>query len=133
VLLATARLLHEEGRSESESLLDELIGDGRGAAEPADDPRLLAARAEAMGLRSRWREAAELYRAAIERVDNDLIRRSWWFNLADVAQRLDDEGQRQAAFRAVLAAHGSDDIARRVSQIQRSGDARPRARFGSAN
>ena len=73
-------------------------------------PRLLAARAEALCLRSRWKEAAEQYRQAIERVDNDLIRRSWWFNLADVAQRLNDEGQRQAAFRAVLAVHNSDDI-----------------------
>jgi tetratricopeptide (TPR) repeat protein len=134
VRLATARLLHELGRHEAQSLLDELIGDGPGtAAEAGDDARLLAARAEALCLRSRWREAAEFYRAAIERVDNDLIRRSWWFNLANVAQWLDDEGQRQAAFRAVLAAHRSDDIARRVSEIQKSGDMRPRPRFGSAN
>ena len=66
-------------------------------------------------LRSRWPEAAEQYRQAIDRVDNDLIRRSWWFNLADIAQRLNDEPQRQAAIRAALAVHSSDDITRRVS------------------
>jgi hypothetical protein len=131
VVLATARLLHEQGRSEFDSLLDELLGDdwersdvGRG------DSRLMAARAEALGLRSRWKEAADQYRLAIEGVDNDLIRRSWWFNLADIAQRLDDESQRQAAFRAVLAGQISDDIARRVSQIQRSAVAKARTREG---
>jgi hypothetical protein len=131
VVLATARLLREQGRSEADSLLDDLLGDGWTQSEAGrDDPRLLAARAEAFGLRSRWKEAAEQYRQAIERVDNDLIRRSWWFNLADISQRLSDESQRQAAFRAILAAQSSDDIARRVSQIQRSGHAKPRVREG---
>ena len=32
-----------------------------------------------------------------------MIRRSWWFNLADIALRLNDETQRQAAIRAALA------------------------------
>jgi hypothetical protein len=131
VVLATARLLHEQGRREADSLLDELVGGEWGRSDAGwDDPRLMAARAEALGLRSRWKEAAYQYRLAIERVDNDLIRRSWWFNLADIAERLDDESQRQAAFRAVLAAQSSDEIARRVSQIQRSGDAKARAREG---
>ena len=56
------------------------------------DPRLLAARAEALpSLAVAPKEAAEQYRQAIELADNDLIRRSWWFNLADIALRLDDE------------------------------------------
>ena len=131
VLLATARLLREQERTEADSLLDELLGDNWGDAGAVHgDPRLMAARAEALGLRSRWKDAAELYRQAIERVDNDLVRRSWWFNLADIAQRLNDEGQRQSAFRAVLASDGSDDIARRVSQIQRASEARVRTRDG---
>jgi hypothetical protein len=134
VVLATARLLRERGEGEAESLLDELLDGGwQGSPGGADDPRLLAARAEALGLRSHWNEAAKAYRQAIEGVDNDLIRRSWWFNLAEIAQRLNDEGQRQAAFRAVLAAHGSDDISRRVGKIQRASGApaKPRAGFGS--
>ncbi len=135
VLLATARLLREQGRPEAEGLLDELLETD--AAPPAAgraDPRLLAVRAEALMLRSRWAEAAEQYRQAIEQVDHDLIRRSWWFNLADVAQRLEDEGQRQTAIRAALAAVSSDDITRRASLIQKAGDpkSRPRYSFGSA-
>jgi hypothetical protein len=131
VLLATARLLRELGRAEADSLLDDLLGDHWAGVEPGrGDPRLMAARAEALGLRSRWNEAADQYRQAIELVDNDLIRRSWWFNLADIARRLNDEGQRQAAFRAVLAAHSSDDIARRVGKIQRSVDAKARTQDG---
>ncbi len=135
VLLATARLLRERDRPEVDALLDRILGNDWGATEqtPAD-PRLLAARGEAFMLRSRWPEAAEQYRQAIDRVDNELIRRSWWFNLADIAQRLDDEGQRQAALRAALAVNNSDDISRRVGLLQKSGDAkpRPRAGFGTA-
>jgi hypothetical protein len=128
VLLATARLLREQGRTEADGLLNELLA--AGPAEGHGDPRLLAARAEALVLRSRWAEAADQYRQAIDRVDNDLIRRSWWFNLADIAQQLNDEGQRQAAIRAALAVASSDDITRRASLIQKSGDTRLRSRYG---
>ncbi len=135
VLLATARILRERAPTEADALLDRILGDDWGATRdgPAD-PRLLAARAEALTLRSRWQDAAEQYRQAIELVDNDLIRRSWWFNLADIAQRLNDEGQRQAALRAALAVNNSDDISRRVSLLQKSGDTRvkPRAGYGTA-
>ncbi len=47
----------------------------------------LAARAEAFALKSRWREAEEQYRQAIELIDDETIKRSWWFNLADIALR----------------------------------------------
>jgi hypothetical protein len=131
VLLATARILRERGNPEADALLDRILGDEWGGAEHGPtDPRLPAARGEAFMLRSRWPEAAEQYRLAIERVDNDLIRRSWWFNLADIAQRLDDEGQRQAALRAALAVNHSDDISRRVGLLQKAGDAKPRPRSG---
>jgi hypothetical protein len=135
VWLATARLLRERRRPEADALLDQILGDDWSAkdAGPAD-PRLLAARAEAHVLRSRWQEAADQYRQAIDRVDNELIRRSWWFNLADIAQRLDDEGQRQAALRAALAVHNSDDISRRVGLLQKSADAKVKTRpsYGTA-
>jgi hypothetical protein len=135
VLLATARLLREKGSTEADALLDEILGDDWGATEQGPvDPRLLAARGEALILRSRWPEAAKEYQQAIDRVDNELIRRSWWFNLADIAQRLNDEGQRQAALRAALAVNSSDDISRRVGLLLKSGDAKinkPRAGYGT--
>ncbi|MFI5456870.1 MAG: hypothetical protein ACHRXM_15605 [Isosphaerales bacterium] len=129
VRLAAARLLREQGRSEAEALLD-LVLDERGtrAAPGSVGPLTLAARAEAFALRLRWREAGEQYRRAIELIDDDTIKRSWWFNLADIALRLDDENQRQAALRAALAVTSSDDITRRATEIQRATRARPTPR-----
>jgi len=129
VRLAAARLLREQGRSEADSLLD-LVLDERGtsAAPGSVGPLTLAARAEAFALRLRWREAGEQYRQAIALIDDDTIKRSWWFNLADIAFRLDDENQRQAALRAALAVASSDDITRRATEIQRATRARPTLR-----
>ena len=73
-----------------------------------------------MGMR--LKDAEQEYRQAIELVDNDVIRRSWWFNLADIARRLNDESQRQTALRAAGAVASSDDISRRVISIQRAAD-----------
>ena len=135
VLLATARLLREQGRDEAEPLLA-LIIDGGAPASTANavDPRALAARAEALALAvgSHLKEAEQEYRQAIELADNDMIRRSWWFNLADIALRLNDEPQRRAAIRAALDVDASDDITRRASSIQRVSDSRSRGRSGSA-
>jgi len=127
--LAAARLLREQGRSEAEALL-ELILDERqtAAARGTAGPLTLAARAEAFALRSRWREAGEQYRQAIELSDDDTIKRSWWFNLADIAFRLDDENQRHAALRAALAVAASDDITRRATAIQRATRRQPNPR-----
>ena len=90
---------------------------------------MLAARAEALALKSRWRDALEQYRLAIDLIDDETIKRSCWFNLADIAFRLDDEAQRQAALRAALAVATSDDITRRVTDKERSAAPRARLRF----
>jgi hypothetical protein len=134
-LLAAARLLRERERPEAEGLLDLILEEKQpatteGAAEV--DPRTLAARAEAFALRARFHDAEREYRLAIERIDQDTIRRSWWFNLADIAGRLNDEGQRQAALRAALAVADSDDITRRAARIQRAPATPPRLRLGNA-
>ncbi len=114
VLLATARLLREKRRAEAEPLLARLV-EGQVTSTTGDgiDPRAVAARAEALALASRLKEAEQVYRQAIELADNDMIRRSWWFNLADIAQRLDDETQRLVAIRAAIAVVPSDEITRR--------------------
>ncbi|HZW31954.1 MAG TPA: hypothetical protein VFF52_14685 [Isosphaeraceae bacterium] len=132
-LLATARLLREQGRREAEPLLDLILDDPRPTlADPTDDPYTLAARAEALALRARFRDAQREYRLAIERIDNERIRRSWWFNLADIAFRLNDEGERQAALRAALAVAESDDITRRAARIQSAATKPPQLRLGNA-
>jgi hypothetical protein len=125
--LAAARLLRERGGAEAATLLDAMLQEPQtSAATGRADALTLAARAEACALVSRWREAGELYRQAIESVDDETVKRSWWFNLADIAFRLDDERQRQAALRAAVAV--SDDITRRAVDIQRATRARPLAR-----
>jgi tetratricopeptide (TPR) repeat protein len=134
VLLATARLLREKRRAEAEALVSLVIeGGGPSSTGHSVDPRTFAARAEALALGSRLKEAEQEYRQAIELADNDMIRRSWWFNLADIALRLNDETQRLVAIRAAIAIVPSDDITRRASSLQRASDSQPRGRFGSAN
>lgn len=130
VPLVAARLLREQGKREAESLIDlYLQPDEPRKTTRANEAVLGAARAEANALRSHWKEAEQEYRQAIDLVDDDTIKRSWWFNLADIAFRLDDEAQRQAALRAALAVATSDDITRRVTEKERS--AGPRARLRS--
>ena len=84
-LLAAARLLKKQGTARRIPLLD-LILDDRGPSAGNTTPGALAmaARAEAFALKSRWKEAEEQYRLAIELIDDETIKRSWWFNLADI-------------------------------------------------
>jgi hypothetical protein len=122
VLIATARLLREKGRSEAEAVLSRLL-ENKAIAVPglgANGSIALAARAEAFALRSRWKEADQLYRQAIDSIADPTIARSWWFNLADISARSDDESQRQAALRAASAVAVSDDITRRAAHLQRA-------------
>ena len=121
VLIATARLLREKGRSEADAVLDRLLENkATGEASGESGPLALAARAEAFALRSRWKEADQLYRQAIDSMADPTIARSWWFNLADISYRSDDETERQAALRAASAVASSDDITRRAADVQRA-------------
>jgi tetratricopeptide (TPR) repeat protein len=131
--VAVARLLRERGRAEAEQLLDLVLREPKGAAVDAGwGAGALAARAEALALKSRWQEAAEQYRQAIELTDEDTSRRSWWFNLAEVADRAGDQAQRDLALRAALAAGPSDDISRRAADAQRTASAPPLVRSTGA-
>lgn len=134
--LATARLFREQRRPEAEALIARIIEDGQGG--PAASPELAirqAAAAEAQALLSHWAEAEERYRTAIEGMDESVVKRSWWFNLASIAHRLDDETQRQAALQEALDAPASDDISRRAIEFQRASEhlARPRPGATKAN
>ena len=62
-------------------------------------------------------DSEQEYRLAIEQTSDLTTRRSWWFNLASVAQHLDDETQRHAALEAALEAPVSDDISRRAIEF----------------
>jgi tetratricopeptide (TPR) repeat protein len=122
-LLAAGRVLHEQGGSEAQPMLQRIIDRLREIGSPERDaarPIEHAAAAEAYALLSEWKESEQEYRLAIEQTSDLTTRRSWWFNLASVAQHLDDETQRTAAIEAALEAPTSDDISRRALEFRRA-------------
>lgn len=125
--LAAARLLREQARNDvADALLGPILNQPRPlAADGPIDPLALATRAEAFALLFKWQEADDEYRAAVELLDDETLKRSWWFNLADVAFRLADDVKRQSALRATLTVAGSDDISRRATEILRATNTRP--------
>jgi tetratricopeptide (TPR) repeat protein len=131
--LAAARLFKEHGKHQANDLLESVttapLPPERG--DPASAVAL-AARAEAFALRSQWKEAAQNYRLAIDLVDDDKIKRSWWFNLADIELQLQDETQWQSALRAALAVSPADEISRRATDVQRLNSGRTVGRATSA-
>ena len=115
------RILREQSRGEADAMLELVLGKSPArAASDLAQAMTTAARAEALALRSEWRDADRLYREAIELAGDETIRRSWWFNLADIALRLEDDDKRQAALQAAMAVAASDDIRRRAADIQRA-------------
>ena len=121
VLIAAARLLRERGRGEVETILDRILKQTVIPPSPFEaGPVKLAACAEALAFRARFNESQQLYHQAIDLIDDPTIRRSWWFNLADIAYRSDDDIARQAALRLASAVAFSDDITRRATDIQRT-------------
>ena len=71
-ILATARLLREQARHDvADALLDIILNQPQPVAiDGPIEPLMLAARAEAFALRSRWQEADKAYREAIELLDD---------------------------------------------------------------
>ncbi len=136
-ILATARLLREQARNDvADALLDIIVNQPRPLAiDGPIEPLMLAVRAEAFALRSRWQEADKAYSEAIELLDDVTLKRAWWFNLADIALRLADDTKREAALRATLTVAASDDISRRATEILRATRARviPRSSGAKAN
>lgn len=117
--LAAYRALRKNEGLDAGEALDLLI------ANPGDDsqpPLALAAKGEALAFRERWDEASQCYQAAIERMPVDLIRRSWWVNVAAIADRQGDTAQTRAAWANAKGSRPGDPIARRVAEAEaRSG------------
>ena len=148
--LAAARVLKELGRSEADPLLKRIVERleteaearidpdstidpdwiERAGADPFAESLRHAILAEALALQGDWKGAERHYKAAVASPGEPKIKRSWWFNLADVAGRLNDEKQRGAALDEALASiGGGDDVSRRALDLQRvvgpSGRSRP--------
>ncbi|MDR3620366.1 MAG: hypothetical protein P4L85_13530 [Paludisphaera borealis] len=134
--LVAAKGLKEQGRSEADLALANLVealrleGDGDGDRTASARAVDHAVAAEALTMRAAWKDAQQQYKAAIGLMADAKVKRSWWFNLADVATHLNDEKQRRDALDAVLAAVDSDDVSRRALKVQRAD--RPRGPLRSS-
>ena len=134
--LATARLFREQGRPEAETLIAQVIEEGRGSEGPLPSsasgtpPPPRPMRCSPTGARPR----------------STIARRSTRWTTPSSSGRggstwrasrtaLDDETQRQAALQAALDAPSSDDISRRAIEFQRASEplARPRSGATKAN
>jgi len=128
--LSVARLFRQQGSSDADVALD-LILDRLDEPAPAGCSKVLhlAAQAEALAFKGRWKDAESRYREAIEQMPIDLINRSWWLNLAEVDRRLNDESGRQTALGMAKGMDANDEIAQRaVDQLKFSGTRADRAR-----
>lgn len=120
VPLAAARALRERSSPDALSPLEAIID--KADLPPPDGVPVavhIAAQAEAFALMTKWDEAEARYRQAIELMPNLAIRRSWWMNLADIAQRLNNESNRQKALEAAKGMDPNDEITRRASELLR--------------
>src|SRR5262249_47494285 len=77
----------------------------------------IAAVAEALALKQRWKDAGERYRLAIDLMPDPMFRRSWWVNLAEIALRQNDESSRQKALEAARGNDPNDEITRRAVEL----------------
>ncbi len=118
IRFVTAKVLTERGDPEASKVIDQMLEQAKSptASKPASALDA-AAQAEVFALRRSWEEAQEHYRTAISMMPNDLIRRSWWLNLADLALRLNDESGRQKALEQAKGIQNLDEVAKRATEL----------------
>lgn len=129
VQLATARILVERGGNDAEKLLESIVG-RKDEPAPAGFPAALhiAAVGEALAMKSRPDEALQKYRQAIDLMPDDLVKRSWWLNVADLASKVNDESEHGRALDAARGHDTKDEIARHAQDLlSRDGGRRPSA------
>jgi hypothetical protein len=121
--LAMARFLRDQGRAGGQELLKQILdGEHESAIQGPKGAVHLAVTAEAYALLSQWEESKRRYRQAIDQIDDVTIKRSWWFNLANVALQLNDSSQSRTALEAAVDVSSSDDISRRALELQRASE-----------
>jgi hypothetical protein len=130
---ADAALEAAVSEAEAEAVPEAPAADGATAvpADPAGAVRL-AAGAAALAMKQRWSEARDRYLRAIDRMPDDLARRAWWVNVADLAQRLNDDAERRVALDAAKNADPKDEITQRAVDLQKASGAVAQRTAGSA-
>ena len=120
-LVASRVFAKMQKRSDADRLADLAIRQAETPTAPGYDPaEARAAGAEALAYRSRWPEAADQYRRAIDLAEDDATRRMWWLNLAEVAQRMQDDAGRARAIEAAKSLSSVDEVTRRALRYQQS-------------
>jgi hypothetical protein len=121
VHLAAAEALRRHRRADEANQALGFALDQAGEPRPAGCFSALheAACAEAFAFKEHWSEAVAHYRQAIELADVDAIRRSWWFNLADLYLRLDDDAHKRLAWEYAKCALPNDEITERTMALQK--------------
>ena len=71
-------------RAALDAALAEAEADAAADDSPTAEAVRLAAGAEALAMKQRWADARDRYRRAIDLMPVELVRRAWWFNLADL-------------------------------------------------
>jgi hypothetical protein len=112
--LAAYQVLHARAEPEAESLLTALVEPTQPTAI-GSLPVHLAARAEAAGLKGLTEQAAALYQEAIERIDDEAIKRTWHLNRALILSRGGERDRASDAMVAARAGRGDDEIGRKVA------------------
>ena len=120
-LVVSRVLANSQKRLDADRLADLAIQQGASPVPPGYDPaEHRAAGAEALAYRRRWTDAAEQYRLAIDQADDDLTRRMWWLNLADMALQSGDDSGRARAIEAAKAPESVDEVTKRALKYQQS-------------
>ena len=118
--LAAARVVQGRDQAEADRLLNRaIVAVDTPVAPGFDEAEHRAAGAEALAARSRWTDAADQYRRAIDVAVSDATRRGWWVNLAEVVGRSGDEPARAEALeRAIVPGNDPDEITRRAMKAR---------------
>ena len=118
-LVASRAFALRQDRAEANRLADRAILQAESPTPPGfDEAEDRAAGAEALAARGRWTDAAEQYRLAIDQAEDDATRRRWWLNLAEVAQRNNDDAGRARAIEAAKSPTTVDEVTRRALKYQ---------------
>jgi len=127
--LVAARVLRDRGETaEADRMLEAIVDRPEPTGIGADVGLARAIRGEALALLGRWADAETSYREAVVAMPEGPIRRSWWVNLADLSDRLNDPVKKREALDLARTGDPHDEVSRRAIEIQKLDGTARRAR-----
>lgn len=127
--LVAARVLRDRGETaEADRMLGAIVDQPEPIGTGADVGLARAIRGEALAMLGRWAQAESSYREAVAAMPEGPIRRSWWVNLADLSDRLNDPVKKREALDLARTGDPHDEVSRRAIEIQKLDGTARRAR-----